>query len=335
MPRSKRRTMFASLAAGSLLAAAGYVAWAALRQPSSSAAAAPSSARRVLSGTEPAILFRSVARNGTYGQVGVARLAEPRAPILTGLVCERLHFGAGRGLCIGPNAFGIAATARLFGPDLRPRQEIRLSGFPSRARVSSDGRYGAATTFVTGHSYADSDAFSTATVLIDMVRGRPIANLEEFAFSRNGKRIRSVDLNFWGVTFTRGGDRFYATLATGGRTFLVEASVSARRGRVLHENVECPSLSPDGTRIAYKKRVGGPGDWRLHVLDLATMAETPLAETRRVDDQAEWIDEERIAYGLDGDVWVVRADGGGKPRLFLRDSHSPAVVRRRAMPPAR
>jgi hypothetical protein len=63
------------------------------------------------------------------------------------------------------------------------------------------------------------------------------------------------------------------------------------------------------------------------VLDLATGRETPLAETRSVDDQVEWLDDNRILYGLIKDVWVVRADGRGKPRIYVRDALSPAVVR--------
>jgi hypothetical protein len=94
---------------------------------------------------------------------------------------------------------------------------------------------------------------------------------------------------------------------------------------VLHENVECPSISPDNTRIAYKKWLGNR--WRLHVLDLKTMQETPLAEERPVDDQVEWLDNNRILYGMSPDTWVVPADGGGAPRKFLSDALSPAVVR--------
>jgi hypothetical protein len=63
------------------------------------------------------------------------------------------------------------------------------------------------------------------------------------------------------------------------------------------------------------------------VLDLATGRKTPLAETRSVDDQVEWLDGGRILYGLNGDLWAVRADGSGQPRVYVHDALSPAVVR--------
>ena len=44
------------------------------------------------------------------------------------------------------------------------------------------------------------------------------------------------------------------------------------------------------------------------------MRETPLAEVRSVDDQAEWLDDGHVLYGLDGAVWSVRADGGAADR---------------------
>ena len=117
-------------------------------------------------------------------------------------------------------------------------------------------------------------------------------------------------------------------MATGGKTYLIEGSIGGRTAKVLHENVECPSLSPDGTRIAYKKRTGSATNpWRLTVLDLATMRETPLAETRSIDDQAEWLDDDRVLYGMGGEVRVVSADGSGEPAVFLAHAASPAVVR--------
>ena len=74
--------------------------------------------------------------------------------------------------------------------------------------------------------------------------------------TKDGQRIDRPDFNFWGVTFARDRTSFYATLATGAQRYLVQGSVLARAMEVLHENVECPSLSPDGRRLAYKRRVG-------------------------------------------------------------------------------
>ena len=47
-----------------------------------------------------------------------------------------------------------------------------------------------------------------------------------------------------------------ATLSSGGRHYLIKGSVNGRDARVIHEGVECPSLSPDNHRIAFKKRIG-------------------------------------------------------------------------------
>ena len=58
-----------------------------------------------------------------------------------------------------------------------------------------------------------------------------------------------------------------------------------------------------------------------------TMRETVLAETRPVDDQAEWLDARHVLYGIDGEIAVLPADGSGQPRRFLGGAESPAVVR--------
>jgi hypothetical protein len=323
-----RRLVFAVVVAVCLVVAIAYVGRATLRERSAPGQAevvtpAARAALASLGRSTPRVVFQHVARDDDYARIAVAASAGGRRTIV-GRVCERVHFAAGRGLCLLHTA-GLAPrfAAMILDRDLRMRERVELPGIVSRARVSRDGRYGAATSFVTGHSYRDK-GFSTHTVLLDMAAGAVIADLEEFAITRGGERIRSEDFNFWGVTFAPSGDRFYATLATAGKTYLVEGSVAERRARVLRDNVECPSLSRDGGRIAFKKRVGET--WRLSVLDLATMRETPLAETRSVDDQAEWLDDEHVLYGLNGDVWRVRADGRGRPVRFLRDALSPAVV---------
>ena len=343
--RSLRRgPLFAALSVVLLLVAAGYIAGAALRDRTTRGApiAAPAeTADAVAAGSAAAsaalrggrqILFRGEPFADVNGHLALAPLDAPEeSRLITPLPCARVHFAAGWGLCLrSEDELAGGYSAYTFGPDLRPLRTFRLAGIPSRARVSPDGRYGAATVFVTGHSYSSSPgAFSTETTLIDMATGERLANLEEFEVTRDGKRVDSPDFNYWGVTFARRSDRFYATLATRGRRHLVEGSVSGRRMRILRENVECPSLSPDGERIAYKKALDGGKDdrWRLHVLDLATMADTPLAETRSVDDQVEWLDRGDILYSLGPDVYVLPADGGGRPRKLLAGAYSPAVVR--------
>ena len=273
------------------------------------------------------MVFRSLAGE-TRDQIGVAPVDGEGAAKLSALRCERVYFAAGSGICVSRGGgFAAGYRARIFGPDLRVRSELEIAGVPSRARVSRDGKLGSVTMFVAGHSYAGG-SFSTETTLIDLRTGTRIADLEDFTVARRGRVVTAEDVNFWGVTFADGGDRFYATMATGGKTYLVRGSIRDRTMRTLKENVECPSLSPDGTRIAYKKRVGSRDvPWRLTVLDLATMRETPLAEAQGLDDQAEWVDDEHIAYAIDRETRVVAADGRGAPARLRAGADSPAVVR--------
>jgi Tol biopolymer transport system component len=334
MPSRRRWALFAVLLVV-CIAAAGAAVAAGVREadPATSASAA---AQRALPSAEaarrPVILFRSLGGGGTGadGQLALAGLDDPaQAPTRLPLRCDRAYFAGGAGLCLARGSgFAAGYEAKVFGPDLRVRHALDVEGVPSRARVSPDGRYGSVTLFVAGHSYADAGTFSTQTTLIDMASGKKLADLEDFVVTRAGRRITAIDVNFWGVTFAADGDRFYATLATGGKTYLLKGSVSARTATVIHENVECPSLSPDGTRIAYKRRTDSSSrPWHVTVLDLATMRETPLAETRSVDDQLEWLDDDTVLYGVDGDVVAARADGGGRSRVYVPDADSPAVLR--------
>jgi hypothetical protein len=329
---SRRRTQLFALLVAACVAAAVVAVVAGL---GGSGTAASKDAGDALvaarSADQPRLVFRNLDRDKpeTFGQIALTKLAPGAARTLLPLKCDRVYFGAGSGICLTRgSAFASGYRARVFGADLRTRGEIAVDGIPSRARVSPDGQLGAVTLFVTGHSYADSGGFSTTTTLIDLRRGKKIAQLETFKATRGGVRITAPDVNYWGVTFARDHDRFYATLATGGEFYLVEGSISARTMKTIHTGVECPSLSPDGTRIAYKKRIGaGAKRWRLHVLDLRTMRETPLAETRSVDDQVEWLDDDHVLYGLTESIWTANADGSGTPRRFTGAADSPSVVR--------
>lgn len=321
----RRGLAFAALVTACLALAGGYVGWKVSLESTASTAGSPTAAGDLDDGHR--IVFQNVDRDEGYAQVSSVSISNPGAKrMLSGLVCERVHYSAGRGLCLVPRRNVLAASydALLLDSKLRRRHRVSLPGINSRARVSPDGRFAASTGFVSGDSYADH-AFSTRTFILDLEQGKVLANLEDFAVYRDGEQIRSLDFNFWGVTFAAEGV-FYATLETRGRTYLVRGDVARRRVDVVHEGVECPSLSPDGKRIAFKKRTG-EGSWRLSVLDLARLVETPLAETRSVDDQPEWLNDDEVLYGLDSAVWVVPADGDGEPRVLIPNALSPAVPR--------
>ena len=327
MLATRRGSLFAVLVVGCVLAAAATIALGLRGRDSGEAASAGAGQAlpAARAAQRPTVVFRSTAH---HGQVAIAPAGQPSAaPTLSSLHCDRVYFAGGRGLCLARGGFPVGARAQVLGPDLRVRHTVGLTGIPSRARVSPDGRYGAVTLFVTGHAY-DPGSFSTQTTIVDLASGQKVADLERFTVLRGERQVTAVDVNFWGVTFARDSDRFYATLATGGKTYLIRGSVRQRLARVIHENVECPSLSPDGTRIAFKKRTGSKATpWRLTVLDLATMRETPLSEQRSVDDQAEWLDDGQVLYGVGGDVWAARADGTGQPRRYIAGAASPVSVR--------
>ncbi len=320
------------------------VGWAYLRrmQPPAPVApaaspAAPDALARIRS--RPHLVFRNTAQREGYGRVALAALDAPDERVVTDLACDRVYFAGGEGICLAADR-GVVTTydARLFDADFAPGADIALTGPPSRARVSPDGRHAAFTVFESGHSYAGA-SFSTRTTIVDTRTGTSLGDIEQWEVLRDGAPFREVDFNFWGVTFAPAGERFYATLGTGGTTFLVEGDMAARRLRVLREGVECPSLSPDGRRVVFKSRRTDDGrvTWGLRVLDLASGVETPLdGETRSVDDQATWLDDEHVLYGLPedrvpptggADVWVMAAHPGAAPRKLLEQASSPAVVR--------
>jgi hypothetical protein len=301
------------------------------------ATATTAAARRFLAaaGVEHSrLLFRDLDRGDTahWGRIAVESLTSAQPRRLVGSEqCERVYFEAGRGLCLAKGGgFGTLFSAEVMDAQFHVLHKIPLSGIPSRARVSRDGRYGATTTFVAGHSYASPGKFSTATLLLDLARGKVITNLERFTVTRDGKVIDRPDMNFWGVTFTKDSNLFYATMATGHKTYLIEGNIAKRTAHTLHENVECPSLSPDGTRIAYKKLVqlapGTPRIWHLHVLDLRTMRDIALAETGAIDDQAEWLGNKLVVYGSGESIRAVHADGTGQAMTIVPAGDSPAVL---------
>ncbi|WP_306330532.1 hypothetical protein, partial [Streptomyces venezuelae] len=253
--------------------------------------------------------------------------AAPGGRVVGGPSCDRFHAAGGTALCLQRRP-GVPARsyALVLDRQLREVRRIGLPGIPSRARVSASGNMLAWTMFATGDSYARS-AFSTRTSILDLRTGYLVKNMEQIPLTLGGRRHHAPDVNYWGVSFAADDNRFYATVSTGGRTHLVEGDMRDWSARALRENVECPSLSPDGTRLAFKKRVSdGPDEpWRLYVYDLATGREHAVAERRGIDDQALWTDRDTLAYGYGGAVWTVPADGTGAPRQRAAGASSPAA----------
>ena len=284
------------------------------------------------------VAFRDLTPGPTYGRLTFSSLENPTQRAGTAITCNRLHFSATDGLCLRIGTAPVGFFGHLLDDQLKITQSINLPGMPSRARVARNGQFAAYTSFVAGDSYL-AVGLSTRTRIVRVPSGDDVADLESFAVSRDGKEFHSIDFNFWGATFTRDPNRIYATLGTGGRILLVEGDVTAREFRVIAEDVECPSLSPDEKHIAFKKRFGKGFDawWQPAVLELATMTVRQLPESKHIDDQIEWLDDEHILYAVGhsasatvrrADIWTIAIDGGSPSSIFLADAESPAVVRR-------
>lgn len=335
MTRQSSRGRLALFALVVVAAAAGIV-WSLARarqetaMPARTRGGAPADAPTLPAAPAPPfVLVRHLASGSGWSRLALAPLAAPDGPrFVTPLTCVRGYMGGRRGLCLSSN--GANGRAIVFDTaTFAPTHTLVLTGPPSRARVSRDGQLGAVTVFESGHSYAE-EGFSTRTTILDLDTGTPFPDLESFTVWQDGARVRRADINVWGVTFIPGTRRFYATLAYGGTPYLVEGDLERREVRVLAPHVECPSLSPDGTRIAFKRADGLR--WRLWVREIASGAEHAIGgETRSIDDQVEWLDDTHVLYQFPSDagnnLYVVHTDDGTPARRFMSEAWSPAVVR--------
>ena len=348
-PRSMRprALAFALVVVACLAGIAGYARHAVHQADAASATAAPLAYAALAavpdSSGRPVVMFRSTALGDSYGHVTLARLDDPARPReVAPIACDRVHYAAGAGVCLVAERGAVTVyRAVLFDDHFAIRKKLDLAGPPSRARVSPDGSKAAFTVFINGHAYSNP-GFTTRTSIVDATSGASLVDdLEAWPVTRDGVPFKATDFNFWGVTFAHDGPRFYATLGSGGKTWLVEGDLAKHQMRVVADDVECPSLSPDGKRIAFKRReaAGASGRflWHVAVLDLASGKVTVLAsEGRSVDDQVEWNGDDEILYGMpldsqqsaaETDVWAIAADGGTPPRRLLPFAFSPAVVR--------
>jgi len=340
MSQRVRWTVFTVIAAAVVAVVTAYAIGAATtyrrahdRPPTVETAPDTGSAGRA---TGPRIVFRHTGTDDQNGMIASVPLDDPSgARTFTSLNCDRVDATPQVISCLRTER-GVITKYSLteYAADGAEIQKVSVPGIPSRTRLSPDSSLVATTTFVSGHSYMQV-GFSTATEIRD-VGGKGYGNLERFTLVLDGKQVSPRDRNIWGVTFADD-DTFYATVGTGGETYLVRGDLAERTLTSVAEHVECPSLSPDGTRIAFKQASerGGQTWWTPAVLDLATGKRTVLrAEDRNVDDQIAWLNDHTVLYGLARDdevgvtdVWSLGTDGRTRPELFIQQAWSPAVVR--------
>jgi hypothetical protein len=285
----------------------------------------------------PHIAFRNMEPGPSYGRLTFTGLEHRDGRLATTLSCNRIYFATRAGICLAVATHPAGYRAYLLTDSLDATRTLEIPGTPSRARVSIDGRLAAYTVFVGVDSYL-APGLSTRTRIVDLTSGRELADLEAFEVKRDGRSIHGADFNFWGVTFTRDSTRFYATFGTASRTYLVDGDLDARTLTLVADDIECPSLSPDGMRIAFKKKSGSgfAARWQPAILELSSKTVTLLPEPRHIDDQIEWLDNDHILYAVAhslsaaerrSDVWMLARDGSSAPVRFLADAESPAVVR--------
>jgi hypothetical protein len=265
------------------------------------------------------------------GQNRVEKLADGGARTPTDLACQRFYAAGGTSVCLklaGPGPSYAAEVSR----GGKPVKTVALPGIPSRAKVSRSGNVVSWTSFVTGDSYSVPGGFSTRTGFFDVRTGETVESIEHFAATVEGGPLTASDANYWGLTVGSDDLTFYATLASGGFTWLVKGDLVSKSVTSLRRDAECPSLSPDGTKVAYKKRIGRLGPWDLAVLDLATNTEKRLPGTAGIDDQATWLTDKELAFAaVPKDarlpaVHVVPADGSQPAKVLVPDATSPSPV---------
>lgn len=266
-----------------------------------------------------------------YGLVGYLDFDGDRHQ--TELECGRVDRNEAGGVCLSVGG-GLAGTGQglILDPALVPTKTFGLTT-PSRAAISPDGAVVAWTGFTRGHSYLEPGEFATLTQVISIERSLA-ANLETNFVTYDGDTVvRNADRNYWGVTFVDS-DHFFATIGYDDMTAVVEGRISNARMDVVFPDATCPEVSPDGTTVVAKEMRGDR--FQLVAIDVETGARRDLGETRSVDDQIEWVDDDTIVYGLPNDaegtaaqpvfdIWALDVTPGAEPRLLVPFADSPAV----------
>jgi len=98
----------------------------------------------------PFVMFRTLAPAERYGVVAmVPALTPASARVFSRLSCARVHYAGGAGVCLveEPEGNQLVHAAYFFDRALARGKRLLLSGIPTRARISPDGRRAAITVY--------------------------------------------------------------------------------------------------------------------------------------------------------------------------------------------
>ena len=299
------------------------------RKAEQAAAVVRPTVARLLDDGQPFVVFRSLDRNdgSTYGRMALAPLDVPTPGdrLLAGPECERVDLAPGAG-CASARRIPSASARKVLDRTLTKTGTVRLAGVPSRTRVSPDGRYGAVTSFVSGHSYADVGRFLTQrrSSTCRRAQGR---RPREASRSPSTARPKAVDRNFWGVTFSAAtatvlrhdGDRRADLFDPGGPG--APGTGSARTSSA----PRCRRTE----RIAYKKAVGTARRSGASTCSTWPPGTRSPGGGAPVDDQVEWLDDETSVPSGESTSAVpptaAASRVAGSPPGTLRRSFAPGV----------
>lgn len=102
--------------------------------------------------------------------------------------------------------------------------------------------------------------------MLDLTTGVLTDSLESFAVTLQGRPYSNTDENLWGVTFASDDNTFYATLGTGGKTWLLRGNAAAHTLTTVIDNVSVRRCLRTGrgscSRSGFRATRGRCGIWR-------------------------------------------------------------------------
>ncbi|MFT4595932.1 MAG: hypothetical protein ACI9TF_000169 [Paracrocinitomix sp.] len=273
-----------------------------------------------------------------YGRLAIRHIDGTRT--LLDRTCMRVHIATDHGVCLAENEGVVASFTTTFfrAENLNADIKSYASALPSRARISPGGTFSAVTAFVSGSSYADIGAETTTIVTIDEIDSNQLLRgANQFTIASNEARFNNQNPQYWGVTFAADEDEVYITGFFGDMPEVMHGTLNNMTIEPTGWVGSCPSLSPDGETLVFKEMTAD-NNFELVAVNLETNTKHKLGETRPVDDQVEWLDNDTILYALhpeggdtavqpEFDIWMLDIAEGSEPELFLPNANSPAVAR--------